>query len=177
MANEIKAFKPAIDIKSILASVKPQVATKAAKATKEDGTLKTNTKTSNLSGFKTIHATHEYCFATSPLIEFNQMELVMNQEYPFAIVNKKGEVVAEGTKGSLRARLDKDGKVMMSNGKPVTRAYVKAHFGYYRKAVLGNGKWTIGEDFGVTDAMKEAAQKAYADANPVEADETDAPAE
>lgn len=152
-------FKPAINIKDILASVKPE-AKKVAKAKTEKGEG-AGSSASNLSGFPTIQGLHEFVFATNPNVARNQMAAIMDLEYPFGFCDKTGKVVAADVRGAIKARLDKEGKIMMGATGPVTRAYKPAHFAYYKKGILGKGKWTIGEDFGVTDVMKEAAVKAY----------------
>jgi len=165
-------FKPAIDIKAILASVKPEAPTKReSKAKKADGTPKSNVHRSLLSGFPTMHGTMEFLLAINPDIAYNQATAVLDQEFPYGF-QKKGVLVATEAEGK-RCRLNADGTIMVSGGKPVSRAFCKSHFSYYKKDILGNKNWTLSDDFGITHEMKAAAEAAYAAANVTEEDETE----
>jgi hypothetical protein len=166
MVNETtapKAFKPAIDINAIITAIKPIIKERKAKVEGASGEKTASTLVSVLSGFPSIHAIHEYVLASNPAVAFNQMEVIMDKEFPYAVIDENGKKVAADFKGeTFKVRTDAKGELMKTaNGELVTRAYKAAHFTYYKKDILGGKNWTIGEDFGVTAAMKTAAEATY----------------
>ena len=154
-------FMPAIDINAIINSVQPEMKARKAKAEKTATGDKVNSHRSNKSGFPTMRGLHEYLLAINPAIAFNQATLVMDAEYPFVTVNKAGEICAADAKGAKRVRVNEDGSLMKTENGLVSRAYKPAHLSYYKKTILGNSKWTLGEEFGITDEMKKKAEEAY----------------
>jgi hypothetical protein len=172
------AFVPGFDIKSILAAPAP------TKEQKERVSAARETSAANISisgSFPSSLALVGWVFANYPLIENHQLALIMDREYPYGYYADDREIDEEeasmlirerripGAKRieQLRYRKNKDGELLIVNGKPVTRAWTDKHAKKYRADML-EGKdpssWQAAlknTQSGVTHELIEQAMEAF----------------